>query len=253
MRRSKAFSPSSRGTSAKADAYRSALYSASRISARTDGSSSGSHDPAAAQGNVGAASSAGTWYQGYPPKTSSADSPDSATVDCFLISRNSRYAEVHISPPVGRSWAASGAHCAATSSSADKTTVLCREPMYSAAARAYGSSWLGRSWAGWKASALPAKSTEKVASFARSRRARLSAASADTTLESRPPDSRLHNGTSATVCRCTVSVSRSRTVAAVAARSSVCGRDGKDQYVATRVPARPTTATDPSRNSSSPR
>src|ERR1700727_1168735 len=46
--------------------------------------------------------------------------------------------------------------------------------------------------------------------------------SAETTLESRPPDSRLHSGTSATVCRCTMSASSSRTFEAVAARSSVC-------------------------------
>ena len=129
-----------------------------------------------------------------------------------------------MSPKVGRSCAASGAHCASTSSSASRVMVPCRDPMCSAAARANGSSWLGRSWSGMKASALPAKSTEKVASFAPSRRLRLSAASADTTLESRPPDSRLHSGTSATVCRSTASVSRSRTVPAVVVRSSVCSR-----------------------------
>jgi hypothetical protein len=134
-----------------------------------------------------------------------------------------------MSPKVAGSCAASGAHCAVTRSSASRVIVLCRDPMYSAAARANGSSWLGRSWSGVKASALPVKSTENVASLARSRRVRLSAASADTTLESRPPDRRLHSGTSATVCLCTMSASSSLTVPAVDARSPACSRASSRQ------------------------
>ncbi len=132
-------------------------------------------------------------------------------------------------------------------------TVLCLLPMCSAAARANGSSWLGRSWSGVNACALPTKSTEKVASLARSRRMRLSAASAETTLESRPPDSRLHCGTSATVCRCTMSASSSRTVAAVAARSSVCSRASSVQYADVRTPNRPTRTIVPGRTCDRPR
>jgi hypothetical protein len=125
--------------------------------------------------------------------------------------------------------------------------------MCSAAARANGSSWLGRSWSGVNASALPAKSTENVASLVRSRRIRLSAASAETTLESRPPDSRLHSGTSATVCRCTMSASSSRTFEAVAARSSVCSRASSVQYLDVRRPKWPTWTIVPGLTWDSPR
>ena len=76
-----------------------------------------------------------------------------------------------------------------------------------------------RSSSAWKFSAWPTKSTAKVRTGSLSSRA----ASAVMALESRPPDSSTHRGTSATSWRWTMSSSSSRTRATVVSRSSVCG------------------------------
>ena len=59
---------------------------------------------ATSQGKVSACCASGSKNCLYPPKTSSADSPDSATVECSRIALNSRYSEASMSPkPIGRS------------------------------------------------------------------------------------------------------------------------------------------------------
>src|SRR5258708_33492429 len=55
---------------------------------------------AASQGNVAALTVLGSWNQEQPPKTSSADSPDSATVDSARTTWKSRYSEEYMSPEV---------------------------------------------------------------------------------------------------------------------------------------------------------
>jgi hypothetical protein len=83
-----------------------------------------------------------------------------------------------------------------------------------------GASAVSRMSSGTKLSAWPVKSTAKLRSrplpSARSRRAAI----AVRTLESSPPDSSMHSGTSATSCRATMSSSSSRTRATVAGTSS---------------------------------
>src|SRR6266508_2266483 len=61
----------------------------------------------ACQGNMSASTSAGWWNHAYPPNTSSAASPDNATVERYRTARNSRYSEVSVSPMMdGLSYAA---------------------------------------------------------------------------------------------------------------------------------------------------
>lgn len=71
------------------------------------------------------------------------------------------------------------------------------------------------------------KSTEndRTAPFPASARA----ASAVTALESSPPDSSVHSGTSEMSCRSMMSSSSSRTVLMVVCRSSVCSRPSSRQ------------------------
>ncbi len=89
--------------------------------------------------------------------------------------------------------------CAApVSSAASSMIVVWRVPECSATSWANGSSWLGRKMSGLNSSWLPGKSTEKVASLPSPSRASALAARAVSALESSPPDSSVHSGTSAT-------------------------------------------------------
>jgi len=48
----------------------------------------------AIQGNTSAFTDSGSWNQAYPPNTSSADSPDNATVVCARMARNRSSSDV---------------------------------------------------------------------------------------------------------------------------------------------------------------
>ncbi len=108
------------------------------------------------------------------------------------------------------------------------TTEVCRVPMCSAAARTKGASAPVRQASAGR-SALPGKSTEKLLTLPCPERSRAWAASAVMALESTPPDSRVHSGTSLISWRSTASASSSRTVRRVVAASSVCGRETGSQ------------------------
>ncbi len=97
----------------------------------------------------------------------------------------------------------------------------CRVPDFSATSCTKGVSGASRSASGTKFSVSPTKSTAKLRTFS-PWPASCAAAIAVIAEESRPPESRVQLGTSATIWRRTMSSSSSRTRATVVSRSSVC-------------------------------
>ena len=101
---------------------------------------------------------------------------------------------------------------------------------------------------GLKFSAWSTKSTAKLRTGMLSSRVD----SAVIALESRPPDSNTHWGTSATNWRRTMPSSNARTRATVVSRSSVCSRDSNRQYVRSLMPRSSTVTTVPGSTSLMP-
>ncbi|CAJ6571557.1 Uncharacterised protein [Burkholderia pseudomallei] len=101
--------------------------------------------------------------------------------------------------------------------------------MCRATSSANGASAVGRIGSARKLRVWPVKSTQNVDNAPPPLARRRFCASAAMVLESTPPDSSAHSGTSEIIWRDTMSSSSARIVAIVVGRSSVCGRASSAQ------------------------